>query len=87
LPGSRKIIFVHGCFWHQHANPSCKVAHSPRSNLQYWKPKLERNAKRDLEHRANLSAQGWSVLIIWECEVRDFDRIRRRLKRFLDSEK
>ena len=64
FPGRRKVIFVHGCFWHQH--PDCKLAHRPRSNLEYWGPKLHRNQERDSEHRARLAELGWDVLVIWE---------------------
>lgn len=76
LPGSpdlvfpkwRKAIFVHGCFWHQH--PGCRISRQPKSNRDYWVPKLERNTARDAEHQAQLREMGWEVLVIWECEVR-----------------
>jgi DNA mismatch endonuclease (patch repair protein) len=68
FPGPRKVIFVHGCFWHQH--PRCKLAHAPQSNLEYWRPKLARTRKRDRENRAALKAAGWDVLVVWECEIR-----------------
>ena len=65
----RKVIFVHGCFWHQHTEPTCKVARRPRSNQGYWLPKLERNVARDAEHQAYLTVSGWDVLVLWECDV------------------
>ena len=83
FPGRRKIIFVHGCFWHQHADPSCKVARRPKSNLGYWLPKLERNAVRDIENRERLSELGWDVLVIWECEVKSGDGLAQRIQEFL----
>src|SRR5882762_10482633 len=59
----RKIIFVHGCFWHAH---TCKVAHIPKTNTPYWNPKLLRNQARDKKNIETLKADGWDVLVIWE---------------------
>lgn len=78
---SRKVIFVHGCFWHQHAG--CIDGREPKSNLDYWRPKLERNHQRDREARKQLKAAGWSVLAVWECETRNTERLRSALTRFL----
>lgn len=70
----RKIaIFIHGCFWHRHPDPKCKLARLPKSRLDFWLPKLEGNRKRDLEVQAQLRALGWSVLVVWECESRYAD--------------
>lgn len=67
---SRHIaVFVHGCFWHQHPNPSCKLARMPKSKLEFWRPKLEGNRQRDLKTRGELEARGWSVLEVWECQT------------------
>ena len=66
----RKVIFVHGCFWHQHPDPSCPIARLPKSNREYWLPKLQRNAARDAQIQDELRSLGWSVLVIWECEIR-----------------
>ena len=65
----KKVIFVHGCFWHQHADPGCKISHIPKSNLEFWEPKLAANAKRDQEHEWHLRRLGWNVLIVWECQL------------------
>ena len=81
FPGRHKIIFVHGCFWHQHRR--CKLAHRPRSNLSYWTKKLSRNVRRDARNLQILKDQGWYVLVIWECETREPTRLRRKLSRFL----
>lgn len=82
--GRRKIIFVHGCFWHQHDSAKCKLFHRPKSNSGYWIPKLERNRRRDAEHLVALRALGWRVLIIWECELANTSsKLLRRLQRFL----
>ncbi|WP_083347328.1 very short patch repair endonuclease [Rhizobium sp. LCM 4573] len=68
--GSRKkVIFIHGCFWHRHADSSCKLARLPKSRLDFWLPKLERNAQRDAENSARLEALGWDEMVVWECEV------------------
>ena len=65
----RAVIFVHGCFWHQHPEPECKIARIPKSRLEYWRPKLARNVERDLEHLNALEADGWRVMTVWECET------------------
>ena len=86
FPSRRKVIFVHGCFWHQHPDPTCKFARRPRSNQDYWIPKLERNVARDAEHRAQLSVSGWDVLVLWECEVAVGDSIAERIREFLERQ-
>ena len=66
----RKVIFVHGCFWHQHTKKKCKLVRKPKSNTDYWLPKLEQTVKRDRKHRKVLKKENWDVLVIWECEVK-----------------
>ena len=68
LPKYRTVIFVHGCFWHQH--PGCKKATLPRSNVEFWKNKLEKNIERDKEVEKKLIETGWNVIVIWECEIK-----------------
>lgn len=79
----RKVIFVHGCFWHSHKG--CKTAHIPKSNLNYWRPKLKRNRIRDAKHLAALKADGWKALVIWECETRGERALQKRIKLFLSK--
>ncbi len=67
LPKYKTAIQVRGCFWHGHA---CKVAHRPRSNVAYWKPKITRNKERDQENDRLLREAGWNVIVIWECVCR-----------------
>jgi len=67
LPRYRTVIFVHGCFWHQHAG--CTEASRPASNTGYWNSKLKANVRRDGRHRRLLRQKGWRVLHFWECEV------------------
>lgn len=83
FPGRRAVIFIHGCFWHLHPDPDCKDARKPKSNTDYWHPKLTRNQAHDAEHETALVSQGWRVLIIWECQTRDETALRRRLLSFL----
>jgi DNA mismatch endonuclease (patch repair protein) len=81
FPGRHKAIFVHGCFWHQHTE--CQDGRIPQSNSSYWAPKLSRNKERDTEHLTRLTADGWEVLVVWECETRDDCSLRFRLHDFL----
>jgi DNA mismatch endonuclease (patch repair protein) len=67
LPKYRSVVFVHGCFWHRHAD--CKRATLPRTNAAFWKEKLERNVARDREASAALEALGWKVILVWECAL------------------
>jgi len=80
----RKVIFVHGCFWHGHGNPACVDGRRrPKSNLNYWLPKLARNRERDASHEAGLERLGWSVMVVWECETRHAEALKDRLSLFL----
>jgi DNA mismatch endonuclease (patch repair protein) len=81
FPSRRKAVFVHGCFWHQHKG--CRRASLPQSNIDYWHPKLARNAVRDAKQIAALKANGWRALVIWECEIKDEKWLTARLRRFL----
>jgi len=81
FPRLKKIIFVHGCFWHGH---DCKRgARQPKENAAYWKKKIRRNKERDAESQEALRAMGWDVLIIWECELKAREEVCDRLKLFL----
>ena len=68
LPKYKTAIQVRGCFWHQHAD--CEAGRLPKSNLEYWRPKLERNVSRDAQKDEALKAMGWRVIVIWECEIK-----------------
>jgi len=81
FPSRKAVIFVHGCFWHGH---NCKRgARTPKTNTQYWTDKIRRNVERDAQTIADLKAAGWRVLVIWECELKDIDRLRSRSVAFL----
>ncbi len=68
LPKYKTVIFVNGCFWHMHY---CKEFVLPKSNLDYWLPKLERNKQRDEENIKKLQSLGWNVIVVWECDLKD----------------
>ena len=85
FPRLKKAIFVHGCFWHQHSDVNCKITRLPKSRLEYWRPKLERNKQRDAESTARLAEIGWQLLVVWECELADATRVESRLIAFLNS--
>ena len=69
LAARRAIVFVHGCFWHQHQDPSCKLARVPKSRFEFWGPKFEGNRLRDLRVKSALEAKGWQVFEVWECQT------------------
>ena len=77
----KKVIFVHGCFWHQHQN--CRNGGRPKSNQEFWNKKLSENVKRDIKNYRELEEKGWSVLVVWECEVADKEALIHRLTHFI----
>lgn len=77
----KRVIFIHGCFWHQH---DCNHYRMPKSRQDFWRPKLSRNVERDKDTYQSLLHEGWGVLIIWECQLRDLDSVRRRIQKFLE---
>ncbi len=84
FPRLQKVIFVHGCFWHQHPSTTCKNSRTPRSNLNYWATKLKSNVTRDAEQVAKLYELGWKVMILWECEVKTGTDVGERIREFLE---
>ena len=85
FPSRRKVIFVNGCFWHQHDENDCKLARKPMSNQDYWLPKLERTVLRDRENWASLERRGWDVLVVWECMVKQRDSLETLLSTFMEK--
>jgi DNA mismatch endonuclease (patch repair protein) len=83
LPRHRKIIFVHGCFWHQH--PGCRRAARPDDNRDFWDRKLDTTIARDARNLAALREAGWGVLIVWQCEMHDQEALMDNLRNFLAS--
>jgi DNA mismatch endonuclease, patch repair protein len=82
FPGRRRVIFVHGCFWHRH---TCGRAYQPKIRAQFWQTKFDANVSRDKRNIAELRNLGWKTLVIWECEVDDVNALQQRLLRFLGS--
>ncbi|HWW05602.1 MULTISPECIES: very short patch repair endonuclease [Collimonas] len=84
FPARHKVIFVHGCFWHDH---SCKYGQSrPKSNVEYWERKISGNASRDKRNIAILRRTGWRVMIIWECDIRKSIWLKKALRFLNDRE-
>jgi DNA mismatch endonuclease (patch repair protein) len=81
FPKLKKALFVHGCFWHQHCD--CKKAGVPSTNRDFWLPKLRRNAERDAEQVRLLRKLGWKSFSVWECELRNLDKVKARIFGFL----
>jgi DNA mismatch endonuclease (patch repair protein) len=85
FPARRKVIFIHGCFWHGH---DCKRgARMPKTNREYWREKISRNQERDTENIDSLYRMGWHVMIIWECEINSNNCIEKTLELFLEPYK
>lgn len=79
--GRKKALMIHGCFWHGH---DCKDGvRKPKSRQDYWLPKIEGNRQRDVKHLAELAEMGWSVLTVWECELRDPTALSQKLAAFM----
>ena len=78
FPKHRLAVFVHGCYWHRHNG--CRFAYSPKSRVEFWTKKFEQNVERDSRNQTALRDLGWRVLVIWECETRDYWIIEERLR-------
>ena len=83
FPRLRKAVFVHGCFWHGH--DCARGARVPVQNRAYWTKKIKRNKVRDEDVREVLTAAGWEVVVLWECEIRDQERLERHIRKFLGA--
>lgn len=83
FPGKKKIIFVHGCFWHRHEG--CKKATTPKTRAAFWMEKFEANKERDRRKLSELDNLGWRSLVVWECETKDLPALAARLRIFLES--
>ena len=81
FPCLKKIIFVHGCFWHQHRE--CRYAYTPKSNTAFWEQKFSSNRSRDIHVLRELRRLGWKVLVVWECETKKPQALISKINRFL----
>jgi DNA mismatch endonuclease (patch repair protein) len=84
LPKHRKVIFVHGCFWHGHKR--CPRAARPTTNIAFWRKKLDSNIDRDRHNIGQLRKDGWRVLVVWQCQTRKPETLKRALSKFLNEE-
>ncbi len=83
LPGRRKIVFVNGCYWHGHRG--CRYARLPKSHVEFWSSKIERNRERDQQNIVLLEADGWKVLTVWQCELKCIEKLANRLYDFIED--
>ncbi|MBS0469748.1 MAG: DNA mismatch endonuclease Vsr [Proteobacteria bacterium] len=81
LSGRRKIIFVHGCFWHGHR---CRKGGLPKSRIDFWTAKISKNRKRDAKNRRALKLLGWDTAVVWQCQLKSEAKLERRLVRFVE---
>lgn len=78
----KKVIFVHGCFWHGHG---CRIGKAPKSSLNFWLPKLRRNQERDKSNEEKLGTLGWIAMVIWQCEIMDLNGVKDKISSFLEG--
>lgn len=81
----RKVIFVHGCFWHHHGT-RCASSRVPKSRKRYWQAKFDANKARDRRNLRRLRARGWKYLVVWECQLGDSERVRNKILSFLEGD-
>ena len=84
LPRHKKVVFVHGCFWHGHKR--CNRSKRPASNKKFWNEKIDKTIKRDTRIRRQLKTLGWDVLVIWQCQTKKEDFVKSRLMQFLKEQ-
>ena len=78
----RKVIFIHGCFWHHHKN--CLKSRLPSNKVDFWRKKMADNLRRDRRNQNDLAKAGWEALVIWECELKDVADLEKRIKTFIE---
>lgn len=84
LPKLQTVVFVHGCFWHRHRG--CKLCYMPKSNIDFWRAKFDRNVERDRANVEALRKAGWQVVVVWECELDAPERLRTKLRELLGAQ-
>lgn len=85
LARHKMVIFVNGCFWHGHRG--CKRSKRPSSNIEFWNEKISKTIKRDKEAILALKSLGWKVLVVWQCQTKNLERLHKQLSQFLIKEK
>lgn len=83
FPSRKKVIFVHGCFWHGH--DCTRGKRTPKANASYWIEKIRKNIERDVKNQAELQTLGWNVLIVWECETKNLDKVACKINEYLSN--
>ena len=83
LPKYKTVIFVNGCFWHRHKG--CKYAYKPKSRINFWQKKFNGNIERHQKYKKKLKRQGWKVLVIWECQIKELKTLKNRLQKELQT--
>ena len=83
LPKYKSVVLVHGCFWHRH--PRCKLAYNPKSRVKFWQNKFSENIERDKFVKKELRKKGWKVIVVWECEIRNIEKLKKILSKKLNS--
>jgi len=83
LPKYKTVIFVHGCYWHRH--PGCKFSSTPHTNRDFWIKKFSETVRRDRENSIKLEESGWNVLVIWQCETKNTEKISGKLNDFFQE--
>lgn len=81
FPKRHKIVFLHGCFWHRHSR--CRYATQPKTNVEFWQRKFCKNVERDRCTQRKLKKMGWTILVVWQCELKDPEKLVRRIDAFL----
>ena len=84
LPKYNTVVFVHGCFWHRH--PTCSYTTTPKTNTVFWNKKFENNIKRDHRNHEQLMRLGWKVVVIWQCELKDINRLADKLSKAIHGQ-
>ncbi len=79
----RKVIFIHGCFWHRHPDPACRLTRTPKSRVEFWQKKFESNQQRDRSVQEALCSVGWSSMVIWECQLANMHKLKGEIMSFL----
>lgn len=79
-----RLVFVNGCFWHQHSDSHCRLARLPKTKLDFWLPKFEAIRKRDSENLHRLDQMGWKILVIWECQLKDKTELKTSIREFFE---
>lgn len=85
FPSRKKVILIHGCFWHRHPDSSCPLTRTPKSRKDFWLKKFKENLGRDLENENRLRALGWEQMVLWECQLKDVEKIKTRVEEFLSK--